>query len=141
MMLAGAPPASAQEPKATGVVAVRQSAMDSLGGHSGAIQKILTEYPELINLVPVHARAIAEVAPTIPAMFPQGSTQEPTRALPAIWEKQADFENQAKQLASLADAVVKAAEGGDRQAILQAFTAMGRDGCGGCHNTYREKQN
>jgi cytochrome c556 len=131
---------SQEGPKATGVVAVRQASMQSLGGHTGAIQKTLTEYPQLIALVPLHAQAIASLAPEVPKMFPAGSTQEPTAALPVIWEKQDEFAAAAKKVQELAMKVAETARGGDVQATLAAFSTMGKDGCGGCHNTFREKK-
>jgi cytochrome c556 len=131
--------AVAQEKKATGVVAVRQNAMKANGGHTGAIRAILTEKPELIEQVVVHANAIAEVAPLIPAMFPEGSTQEPTWALPVIWERKDEFDQHAKELQTLAGKLAETAKGGDVQATLAAFATMGKQGCGGCHDTFRKK--
>jgi cytochrome c556 len=130
-----------EEPKATGVVAVRQNTMDSFAGHAGAIQKILTEYPQLIGMVPLHAQAIASIAPDVPKMFPPGSTQPPTAALPAIWEKPDDFAAHAKKLEELATKLAETARGGDAQATLVAFAAMGKEACASCHTTYRKKQN
>ena len=37
------------QPKATGVVAVRQATMKANGDHMAAIKAILTEYPQLIS--------------------------------------------------------------------------------------------
>ena len=35
--------------------------------------------------------------------------------------------------------LAEAAKGGDAQATLAAFAALGKDGCGGCHETFRKK--
>jgi cytochrome c556 len=90
--------------------------------------------------VPAHARAIQALAPTIPDMFPEGSTQPASRALPAIWENFEDFRSHASTLERLGGELVTTSEAGDPQATLAAFTQMGREGCGGCHNDYREKR-
>jgi cytochrome c556 len=62
-----------------------------------AIKAILTEDPQLLKLVAFHAQAIAEAAAYVPEMFPQGSTQTPTAALPVIWEKQDQFKQAAER--------------------------------------------
>jgi cytochrome c556 len=113
--------------------------MKANGGHTGAIRSILTEYPELIDQVAIHANAIADMAPHIPAMFPEGSLNEPTHALPVIWEKKDEFDAHAEELAGLAKKVAETSETGDVKATLAAFAAMGKQGCGGCHDTFRKK--
>src|SRR5262249_37611789 len=100
IVLAGTVPVSRaqQQPEAKGVVAVRQQFMDSFGGHAGAIQKILTQYPQLADQIPLHAAAIASLAPDIPSMFPEGSLEPPSNALPEIWKNKADFDAKAKNV-------------------------------------------
>jgi cytochrome c556 len=89
--------AAAQEKGAKGVVAVRQATMEANAKHVGAIKFILTEEPTLIKHVAFHARAIAGAVEHAPEMFPQGSTQAPTDALPAIWEKPDQFRQAAER--------------------------------------------
>lgn len=138
--LAGAAPSLAQDgPKATGAVAVRQAAMTAMGGHAGAVQKILTEQPDLLSQVVVHADAMAAMSPLVPAMFPEGTTTA-SAALPAVWSDKAGFEAAAKRNAGLAQKLAEAAKGGDAKATLAAFAAMGKEGCGGCHQNFRVKK-
>src|SRR3954471_12823695 len=87
--------AVAQEKGAKGVVAVRQATMEANGKHMSAIKAILTEYPQLVCDVVFHADAIAEAAEYAPGMFLKGSTQQPTDALPAIWDKNGEFKQAA----------------------------------------------
>ena len=132
--------AAAQEKGAKGVVAVRQATMEANAKHVGAIKFILTEEPTLIKHVAFHARAIAGAAEHAPEMFPQGSTQAPTDALPAIWEKPDQFRQAAERAHGLAEKLAETAEGGDVQATQAAFGALGKEGCGGCHETFRKKE-
>ena len=132
---------AAEEPEAKGVVAVRERAMESLGGHSGAIQKILTEKPDLVGMVPLHAQAIAGVVKTIPQLFPDGSSEAPSKALPKVWEDKAGFQQSTDRTEQLALQLAEVSKGGDVRATLAAFTAMGRQGCGGCHQDFRVRQN
>ena len=40
----------------------------------------------------------------------------------------------------LAGKLAETSQGGDVQATLAAFAALGKEGCGGCHETFRKKQ-
>jgi cytochrome c556 len=135
-----APLAVAQEQGAKGVVAVRQATMDANAKHMNAVKAILTEDPQLVKHVAFHAQAIAEAAEYVPEMFPQGSTQPPTAALPVIWEKPDQFKQAAERAHGLADKLAETSRGGDAQATLAAFAALGKEGCGGCHETFRKKE-
>ena len=70
-------------------------------------------------------------------MFPANSkTGGDTAALPAVWDKKADFD------AKVAKFVADAKAAGDKVKDLASFkAAMGDVGknCGGCHNDYRKK--
>jgi cytochrome c556 len=132
--------AAAQQEGAKGVVAVRQATMDANAKHMNAVKAILTEDPQLMKHVAFHAQAIAEAAEYVPEMFPQGSTQPPTNALPAIWEKPDEFKRAAERAHGLAEKLAETARGGDVQATQAAFGALGKEGCGGCHETFRKKE-
>ena len=132
--------AAAQQEGAKGVVAIRQATMDANAKHMNAIKAILTEDPQLIKLVAFHAEAIAEAAEYVPEMFPDGSTDKPTAALPVIWEKSDQFKQVAERAHMLAEKLAETSQGGDVQATLAAFAVLGKEGCGGCHETFRKKQ-
>ena len=132
--------AVAQQKGAKGVVAVRQATMDANGAHMSAIKFILTETPELANRVAFHAKAIAEASEHTPELFPAGSTQGPTDALPPIWEKPDEFKQASTRAYELAQKLAQTAEAGNAQATLVAFGTLGKEGCGGCHTTFRKKQ-
>jgi cytochrome c556 len=71
-----------------------------------------------------------------PALFPAGSQQGKTAALPVIWERKADFDARASKLQQDA----KAAQTGiTDQASLQPVVQRVGQNCGGCHETYRRK--
>jgi cytochrome c556 len=138
-VVAGTAVVAQEGPKATGVVAVRQAAMKANADHMNAIKAILTEYPDLLSQVEFHAEAIKETAEYAPSMFPAGSDQQPTDALPAIWSDQAGFAGAAEKAEALAGKLAETAKGGDPQATLAAFATLGKNGCGGCHETFRKK--
>ncbi len=98
--------------------------------------------------VAANAQALAEQGKLLTAnlklLFPQGSgkgeTGEKSAALPAIWEKWADFEAAAQKFEEVSAKFAEVAQGGDMAAIGPALGALGKQGCGGCHQTFREKQ-
>ena len=129
----------ADEEKATGVVAVRQATMKANGDHMTAIKAIITEYPQLLSQIEFHADAIKETAEYTPAMFPPGSDNSPTWALPPVWSDAAGFKAGADKTEGLAEKLADAAKSGDVKATLAAFATLGKEGCGGCHTTFRKK--
>ena len=80
---------------------------------------------------------IEQNARQIPALFPAGSHQGKTAALPTIWERKADFDARAAKLEQDA----KAAQTGitDQASLQSAIQRVGQT-CGGCHEAYRRKE-
>ncbi len=60
-------------------------------------------------------------------------------AKPVIWTDWNKFLEAQKAAASKADTLLVAVNGGDKTAIETAFNDLGKNGCGGCHTTFREK--
>ena len=75
------------------------------------------------------------------AMFPPGSGQPASAALPTVDSDQTGFKAAAEKAEGLAEKLGETAKGGDVKATLAAFAALGKEGCGGCHETFRKKQN
>ena len=116
------------QPKATGVVAVRQAAMKANGDHMAAIKAILTEYPQLISHVEFHVEAIKETVEYAPDLFPPGSDQQPTWALPAVWSDQAGFKAAAEKAEGLAEKLGEAAQGRRRPGDPRGVRGTGQGG-------------
>lgn len=126
------------EPK--GVVAYRIAVMRTLGAQMLAIKTALTETPEFDGNVAWHGQIVNDASKLMLDLFPEGSNEPPSRALPVVWEKWSDFEAAANRLTELSAKFVEVAQAGDPQATLAAFGQMGKEGCGGCHETFRQKQ-
>ncbi len=82
--------------------------------------------------------AYQDAASKMPNLFPDNSkTGGETAALPAIWEKKADFDARFKKLGN--DAKDAAAKITDEASFKAAFPVVQKN-CGGCHETYRMKK-
>lgn len=95
--------------------------------------------------VAAEAKKIASIAGKLSGMFPKGTEMAMyggvTGAKPEIWSKSGDFKAAADELVSLAMNLEKAAmaPGADQKTIGAAFGPVGKNGCGGCHTTFRQK--
>lgn len=85
---------------------------------------------------------LLKTLPQIPAVFPQktSSAEYPgqTRAKPAIWAERDKFLAAQQNALSKAQALDAAVKTGDKAQIQTAFADMGKNGCNGCHDTFRE---
>lgn len=81
-------------------------------------------------------KLIREKSEVLPGLFPDDSKEgEDTRALPAIWDNKADFEERFKKLAVAAEAAGPAiTDEGSFRATWQDFVGN----CSGCHKQYRK---
>jgi cytochrome c556 len=138
--IGAAAPVSAQDSEAA--LKDRQTTMKSLGKAMENIKGYLdgkVEQPAALE----SAQHIQSVANIIPEKFPKGTatTDFPGKsgAKPVIWTDWNDFLAKDKGLKEESVKLVDAVKAGDKNAIAAQFAATGKQGCGGCHNTYREK--
>jgi cytochrome c556 len=127
------------------VIEARQQAMKDNAGHMKAINGFVESGQGDAAMVAEHATAIAGIAKKIPELFPEGTSLADghgikTAAKPEIWSDRAGFEQAAMTLGTEAEELAQAAAGGDKQAIAAAFGELGKNGCGGCHSKFRQKQ-
>ncbi|MEO3435295.1 cytochrome c [Inquilinus sp. CAU 1745] len=129
-------PGVAQTPEE--MVETRQDAMETLGDSAKTTAKFIQGEAGTVEDVQAAAADMAEVAPRLPDLFPEGTGQgvDDSDALPAIWENPDDFAERVEAAqAAIAD-FQPAAESGDPQAIRAAFAVVGQ-ACSGCHDNFR----
>lgn len=81
-------------------------------------------------------KLIREKTEVLPGLFPDDSkTGEDTRALPAIWDNKADFEERFKKLAAAAEAAEPAIT--DEASFRTTWKDLVGN-CSGCHKQYRK---
>ena len=89
----------------------------------------------------VFAKAVADLAAAAgmatEGFMPEGIATG-SRALPAVWENWADFEQKAADLRNATQGLVAAVESGGF-AAAQGMVQSAAGTCGACHRTYRER--
>jgi cytochrome c556 len=71
--------------------------------------------------------------------FHESTKGEKSAALPAVWEKAAEFKQAQERLQSEVAKLVQVAKGGDEASVKNQIAAVART-CGGCHDNFREKR-
>lgn len=126
---------------ATGVVKERMDMMSDVAKSMKIIgQMIKGEVDYNTTDVQSAALEIEKHAQSFPKLFPEGSTEKPSEALPTVWENWEEFiqllsemETQSSKLAELAPSTKTANE------IKAQFSLVGKT-CGTCHEKFRLKQ-
>ena len=120
----------------------RQATMKEQGKDIGAVKAYLDGKGDLAQ-AKAGATGLTQTTKKIPELFPPGTGgPNPTGdyvAKPVIWTDWNKFLDAQKAAASKAEALLVALNGGDKTAIEAAFNDLGKNGCGACHTTFREK--
>jgi len=137
---------AADEP--ANVVKYRQTFMKGNSAHLGMIAAIVKGEVSLTDELAPNAAALAEMGEMLNAnlqrLFPEGTAMgadvgAETRALPAIWENWAEFEQVAMRFQEETAKLAEVAQGGDMTAVAQQVGVLGKEGCGACHENFRQK--
>lgn len=123
-----------------GVYKEREALMKGFGKQMTIVKGVVAENKGTLADAEAAAREIAARADYIPSVFPRGANQGESEALPVIWQQWDAFQAKARNMQDLAARLASAAGSGDKQATLAAFGDLGKNGCGGCHETFRKKK-
>jgi cytochrome c556 len=120
------------------VIAERRAGLKRMGGHMEAIKPVVEAKGDVKPLEPRIDEMIVFYR-TLPSRFPAGSGTGDTKALPAIWQEPAKFQEvNAALLGQLA--VLKTAAGaGDTAGFAAAYADTGPKFCGSCHRPFRAR--
>jgi cytochrome c556 len=126
------------------VVKNREALMKGQGKDLGSV-KAYTEGKGDLAQAEAGAAGLAQSTKKIPEVFPPGtggtSTDGKYATKPVIWTDWNKFLDAQKTAASKAEVLLVAVKSGDKTKIETAFGDLGKNGCGGCHETFREKLN
>jgi cytochrome c556 len=118
-------------------IKARQDLMKANGNATKAVVPILKgQAPFDLATVQTALKAYIDAADKAPALFPAGSDTGKTKALPAIWQNKADFDARFAKLGADSKAALAAIT--DEANFKANFAPVLKD-CGGCHETYRAK--
>lgn len=120
------------------VIVERRAGLKRMGGHMEAIKPVVEAKGDVKPLEPRIDEMIVFYR-TLPSRFPAGSGTGDTKALPAIWQEPAKFQEvNAALLGQLA--VLKTAAGaGDTAGFAAAYADTGPKFCGSCHRPFRAR--
>jgi cytochrome c556 len=142
IVVAGAAAGSAVAQDKETVLKDRQATMKEQGKDVGAVKAYLDGKGDLAQ-AKTGAANLTQTTKKIPQLFPAGtggpSPDGDYLAKPEIWTDWNKFLDAQKAAAAKADALLVAVNGDDKSAIEAAFNDLGKNGCGGCHTTFREK--
>jgi len=126
------------------VIKNRETLMKGQGKDIGSV-KAYTEGKADLAQAEAGAAGLAQSTKKIPEVFPPGSggtsTDGKYATKPAIWTDWNKFLDAQKSASDKAEALLVAVKSGNKVAIETAFGDLGKNGCGGCHETFREKLN
>ena len=118
------------------VVADRQRVMKLQGASWADIQA--KAKAGNIEGIAVNAETLALTAQQIPALFPEGSLTEKSKAKPEVWQKWAEFQAAAKNLETQAEKLRDASRAKNEQLTQDLVKDFGRQACGTCHTPFRQ---
>jgi cytochrome c556 len=131
----------AQDPAAA--IDARQAVMKAQGKAMAAIKAFIDDKGDLTAAQAAGADLLVQIA-KIPDIFPKGTgmAEFPGKSYvkPAVWTEWDKFLEIQKTALAKAQALSAALKGGDKAAITAAFGDLGKNGCGACHEPYREKK-
>jgi cytochrome c556 len=87
--------------------------------------------------VAANADLIAKQAHQVPALFPEGSMTEKSKAMSEIWQRKAEFDAAAKKMETEAMRLRDTARSGNAQEANAIVKDFGRTTCGNCHTPFR----
>jgi cytochrome c556 len=118
------------------VVADRQRVMKLQGASWADIQA--KAKAGNIEAIAVNAETLAMTARQIPALFPEGSLTDKSKAKPDVWQKWPEFQAAAKNLEAQAEKLRDAARAKNEQLAQDIVKDFGRTACGTCHTPFRQ---
>ena len=118
------------------VIAQRREGMKRMAHHMQAIKAVVDSHGDPRGTV----QRIDDMLAWYPrelGLFPPGSDQGDTKALPVVWTDRAGFEQSNAIIVTRLQALRAAAYAGNEAAFATAFRQTGA-ACGSCHRTYRQ---
>jgi cytochrome c556 len=121
------------------IIKYRQNVMKAQGAHLAAAAAIIQGKVDYKNQLAGHVQALQATTKDIPGLFPKGSDFGETKALDAVWQKNAEFQKLAKDTQQKVDALAKAVAANDSANYGARFKDVA-DSCKACHKDFRKEE-
>ena len=123
------------------LVKQRQSAMTLIGKYWGPVAGMASGKvsPYNADIVSRNATYLENLAQMPWDGFHESTKGEKSRALPAIWQQKAKFDELSQRLQAETVKLGQVARAKDEAGVKQQYAAVGKV-CGACHESFREKQ-
>jgi cytochrome c556 len=121
------------------IIKYRQNVMKAQGAHLAAAAAIIQGKVDFKNQLGGHVQALQATTKDIPGLFPKDSDFGETKALDAVWQKNADFQKRAKDTQQKVDALAKAVAANDSANYGARFKDVA-DSCKACHKDFRKEE-
>lgn len=120
-----------------GVLAERRTGEHRAGEIMRDLREAVLQGRE-VRPLEAQAQLVAAWTARLPGLFPPGSDQGETFALPVVWSDRAGFERMAHEATEQAQRLAAAARAGDRAGFAVAYRATA-EACGVCHRIFRQR--
>ena len=131
---------AAAQAKPEVLVKQRQAAMTLQGKYLGPLGGMAQgKVPFDANIVQRNAGFLEALSKMPWDGFAESTKGEKSAALPAIWEKAAEFKQAAERFENEAAKLAQVSKSGD-EGVIKAQIGATAKACGGCHETFREKR-
>jgi cytochrome c556 len=90
-----------------------------------------------IEAIAVNAETLTMTAREIPALFPEGSLTDKSKAKPEVWQKWSEFQAAAKNLETQSEKLRDASRAKNAELTESIVKDFGRNACGTCHTPFR----
>ena len=114
----------------------RVDAMDQLAVAMKEVQGLINSKDGLVA-IQAEAEGMKKIGESLPDLFPDGSGTGKTNAKPEIWERWAEFNSKAKNLADAAETLGQRAAAMDSPGVSEQYRALDRV-CTDCHDAFRK---
>jgi cytochrome c556 len=140
-MVAGWGLSAAAVDEPANIIKYRQATMSAIGAHLSMLAMLAKNEVSFMDEAAGHAHAINEMSKNLARLFPAGSGQGDTDvksdALAVIWEKPEEFQAAIVAFQTESQKMVEVTETDDRAAFARQLGALGKQGCGNCHDNFR----
>jgi cytochrome c556 len=141
LVLAGTGIVTVRAQDANPVLTQRQDRMKAISRAFGTIKNYTEDKADLAAARAAGAELV-KLTGDIPTLFPQrtGMAEFPgsSYAKPEIWAQWQTFNEAAQRAHARVGALNAALTAGDKATITAAYQAVGKEGCTGCHQPFRQ---